>query len=125
MKLENSLRLQAILIGFGAALLLANSAPAQEIENTQFDDGPIVAEFAQPSPAPAPKDISPAVTTATLVVAEQAAVPLGSSVEVWSTATVLFFIALVVLYALAEAKRANRNLAARTPSQSDSRGALS
>jgi len=137
MKLQNILRMQAIVIGLGATLLLASSAPAQEIVNTEFPDGPNVAAFAQPAPAATVNDsdaavvlipsvMSPAAASiATPVPAQAAAISLWYSVQGWVIASLLLCIGLVALYALAEAKRANRNLDARTGSQGYRRVALS
>jgi len=40
MNLKNIIRMQAVIIGVGAALLFAGSARSQEIENTQWPEGP-------------------------------------------------------------------------------------
>ena len=135
MKVQNIFQKQAILIGLGATLLLASSAPAQEIVNTSFDDGPTCVAFSQPAPAPLASDlnltsagsetVSPAAMIATPVMTEDATVSVWSSLEVWVIASLLVCISLVSLYALAEAKRANRNLNALHNSQITSRTALS
>jgi hypothetical protein len=135
MKIQNILRMQAIVIGFGAALLLASSAPAQEIENTRFDDGPIVAEFPQPSPAPVAKAPNSAVAKSNVVrsceasltptATQEASLSLRTSTENWMISALFVCIAWIALYALSEAKRANRNLEARSDSQVNRRPALS
>src|SRR5258706_2521186 len=51
MKIQNILRAQAVMIGFAAMLLLASSAPAQEITNTEWPDGNNVSAPAQAKPA--------------------------------------------------------------------------
>jgi hypothetical protein len=52
MKLQNFIRMQMIVVGFGAAFMLASSAPAQEIDNTVWPDNNTVA---MPSEPPAAK----------------------------------------------------------------------
>ncbi len=123
MKLQNILRMQALVIGFAGLLLLASSARAQEIVNTSFDDGPNVAPSAQPSPAPAANDLNseagepqafvPAAMLSGPVVLRGAAIVRWNLIKGWLMVGMLVCIALVALYALSEAKRANRNLTAR------------
>ena len=43
------MRVQMMVAGLGMALFCAGATKAQEIVNTQFDDGPNVATFAQPA----------------------------------------------------------------------------
>ncbi len=137
MKIQNILRTQAIVIGFGAALLLANVAPAQEIVNTEFNDGPYVTSFPQPtvpvattSTAPAPTlaasdaTATPVIAVSTPVVIDQAVVSFGNSAERWLIASSLFGLALLAVYAVAEVRRANRNLT-ESPSSPFRRAALS
>jgi hypothetical protein len=123
MKVQNIFRMKTILIGLGAALLLAGSVHAQEIENTVWDEGSNVAPFAQtaltpttnnlqPAPAEAPTMSLAAMTTAPLIT-QEASVSQWTPVEGWLFASLLVCIALVAVYALAEAKRANRNIEAR------------
>lgn len=40
MKIQNIIRMQVALAGFGAALFFASAAPAQEITNTEWPDRP-------------------------------------------------------------------------------------
>jgi hypothetical protein len=134
MKLQNIFRMQAVVIGFAAVLLLASSAPAQEIDNTSWDDGPNVATIAQPAPALTTDGLSSTtadshtVATAAMIakpiVTREGVVSPWTSVEVWAMASSLVFFALIALYALVEAKRANRNLNARA-SRANSWSALS
>jgi hypothetical protein len=49
----NTLRIHAILLGLGAALLLGSAARAQEVDPAHFDDGQFVTSMAQPTPDPA------------------------------------------------------------------------
>lgn len=123
MKIQNTLRMKLIAIGFGAALLLAGSAHAQEIENTAWNDGPNVAPFAQQAPTATANNLQTAPPeTQTLTLAAMSTTPLATQdasvtqwppVEGWLFASLLISIALVAFYALAEAKRANRNIDAR------------
>jgi hypothetical protein len=136
MKIQNILRTQAIVIGFGAALLLGNVAPAQEIVNTEFNDGPYVTSFPQPtvpvanstSSAPTLADsdatTTPAIAVSTPVVIDQAVVSFGNSAERWLIASSLFGLAMLAVYAVAEVRRANRNLT-ESPSSPFRRAALS
>jgi hypothetical protein len=128
MKLQNIFRMQTIVISLGAALFLATSAQAQEITNTSFDEGPNVVAFAQPAPAPAasnlssPASNSPAMTPgsamiSTPIVVQESAASLWTPVEGWLFAAFLFCTALISLYALVEAKRANRNFKTRVAPQ--------
>ena len=123
MKLQNIIRMQAMVLGFAGVLLLANSAPAQEIANESFDDGPNVAPLAQPAPASVSSDLNSAAAEPQIVVsaamisepivARGAGISRWTLIEGWLIVSLLVCIAMGALYALSEAKRANRNLAAR------------
>jgi hypothetical protein len=117
MKLHNFFRMQAIVVGFAAALLLASSTPAQEIENTNWDDGPNVAPLAQP--APTVNDLNSAVTPAAVVsepVANRESIFAQGNVVLGPIIAFLFVcIPLGVFYGLAQVKRANGNLGSRPP----------
>ena len=123
MKLQMILRMQAVVIGFAGVLLLASSVPAQEIVNTNFADGPNVTPFAQPSAAPVASDLRataeepPAAMAAAMIseppVVRETGISLRTTLEGWLITSFLLGIAIVALYALSEAKRANRDLAAR------------
>jgi hypothetical protein len=135
MRFQNFLRMQAVLIGFGTALLLANSVPAQEIQNTQFDDGPYVAAFPQQAQTPAAVDSSaktresdsliPSTTIATPIVTQASLFPIWSALPGWVFAILLICIASLALYVAAEAKRARRNRNPRAGSQFKRRAAYS
>jgi hypothetical protein len=118
MKVQNIFRMQAGLIGLGALLFLASSAPAQEIVNTSFSDGPNVTTFDQPT-TPAAGQVSaagstavnanasaPAVEVSAPVVAEGAVVSFEDSAERWLIASAFFGIMMLAIYALAEVRRA-------------------
>ncbi|MGB9519929.1 MAG: hypothetical protein WBQ61_22105 [Candidatus Acidiferrum sp.] len=121
MKIRNILRTQAIVIGFGVALLLANSASAQEIVNTTFNDGPNVASFDQPATTNVALGTSttlvadakatvPAAAVSTPVMSEEAMVSLENSVDRWLIGSSLLGMAILAIYAFAVVRRANRNL---------------
>src|SRR5882672_7305696 len=117
MKLRNIFRMQAMLVAFAAVMLMGTSVAAQEIENTVWDDGSNVAPLAQPAPTKLAVDTNAAnSTTADAQEINAAAMiqpnitPDGgtsqwTSVEVWAMISSLVFIAVIMLYALAEAKR--------------------
>jgi hypothetical protein len=127
MKVRNILRTQAIVIGFGAALLLANSAPAQEIVNSTFNDGPNVASFDQPvakSVTLGTSDETTAVqgnsgaveaSVATPIVSNEAVTAMENSAERWLIAASLCGLLMLAVYAVAEVRRANRNEMERSP----------
>jgi hypothetical protein len=131
MTFQKMLRTQLIVAGFGAALVLASSAKAQEITNTEFSDGPYVAAFAQPvvahaTPASTPVMTEPQAMEAIAAItapvfADEETLVAASSVERWIVVGLLLvafivigFYCLAELNALTELKRANRNLRART-----------
>jgi hypothetical protein len=127
MKAQNIIRMQAIVIGLGAALMLASSTPAQEIANTSFNDGPNVAAFEQPtttaaaqvSAAPAAVNApasAPAAAVAVPVAAEEAMVSFENSAERWLIAASFFGIMMLAVYAVAEVRR-SRKLTERPSSQ--------
>jgi uncharacterized membrane protein affecting hemolysin expression len=131
MTFQKMLRAQLIVAGFGAALMLATAAKAQEITNTEFNDGPYVAAFAQPvvtqstaasSPVMTEPQAMQAIAAITApVFADEETLVAASSVERWIVAGMLLvaffvigFCCLAELNALTELKRANRSLRART-----------
>jgi hypothetical protein len=57
MKIHDIFRMQVAVIAIGAALLLAGTARAQEIDNPSFDEGANSVPFTQPSPVPAAADL--------------------------------------------------------------------
>lgn len=133
MKVQNIIQLQALVIGFAAVLFLASSASAQEIVNTSFEDGPnvvAISETAAPvagdlnSPRGEPQSANGATVIGEPTVVREAGISLRTTLEGWLLTSLLLGIAIVALYALSEAKRANRNLAARL-GQMKGRSALS
>jgi hypothetical protein len=117
MKLQNIFRMQAIVIGFGAVLLLSTPVKAQEIVNTEFSDGPSVTSFTQPAAitteaaATAPSAVQ--VKAETPVATNPQLASMDSSIEGWLFGSSLFGVALIAIYAIAEVRRANRNLRVR------------
>ena len=133
MKLRNIFRIEKIAIGCGLVLLLAASARAQEIENTNWDDGPGAVSFAQPAPARTAGDFNvtamnsdagAAAATITNPVVTQAAI-LSQSTPVEESAIVLLLActALVAMYALAATRRRKRHIGV-PPAQMGGRAAL-
>ena len=120
MKIQNIIRMQAMVIGIGVAMMLATAAHAQEIDNTVWNDGPNVAPFAQPAPAAnndlnltaavTPEANSAAVTTDANATNE-AGVSQWSPVGGWLIGSLLVCIGLVQLREFAKANRSNGNIA--------------
>jgi TRAP-type C4-dicarboxylate transport system permease small subunit len=105
------LRMRAIVIGFGAALLLVGFARAQETENTDWDHGTAPADAISTSSAINSGAARPATKPG---LTQEAVLPQSSSAQEWITASLLVCIALVVLYALAKTRHRNRNIDTRT-----------
>ena len=135
MKLQNCFRTQLMVIGFGAALAMANATHAQEIDNTVWDDNTNVASTTQPSPAQAQSanDLSVATDAGALnlaamsttsIVARGSAVPEWMPAKDWLLVSLLVTIMLLGLYSFVIARRANQILNARS-SQAHRRTALS
>jgi len=129
-----------IITGLGAALLFAGTVKAQEITNTEFNDGPYVTAFAEPTqsvsaqvtPASTPVmnefEAKSAVATISMPVVSDDGTLASSEVERWAVAGILFAAVVVILFycaaelsALAELKRANHNLRARTAARMSAR----
>jgi len=121
MKFQNMIRTQLVLAGLGAVLLFASSASAQEIENTTFSDGPNVVALAQPTPAQPTLAPSPEQVNSTAIQSEDTnnisvadSLAGGDSLAVdptagaWLTTSLLICMAVIAVYALAEAKRDER-----------------
>ena len=114
--MQKIFRMQAVVIGCVAAMFLASSAPAQEIENTRWNEGPNVAAFEQPAPAAnglkaSAVNSSNSVAVASPVAAQESAVSRFSPVGGWVIALSLIFMTLLAHYRLAQTRRANRNSA--------------
>lgn len=140
MKIQNIIRTQMMVMGFGAALMLAGAAQAQEIDNTVWNDTPTVAASTQPAPVPpAPaaaknEEAFTATETGAITLAPANAervVEQESSVAEWTPsenrlmASLVVVIGLVALYALAEAKRVKRIIEDREAARMNRSAALS
>lgn len=122
MKFESIIRKSVIIAGFSVALvLLPVSVKAQEITNTEFNDGPNVTALAQPSATQQEQDATNAMPASQALRAtesinasaqpEQASfIQVPAPSDAWITASLLVGVLLIALYALAEAKRAHRML---------------
>jgi hypothetical protein len=134
MKLQSFFRMQAMVIGFGAALFLASSVPAQEIDNTVWDDtNATVSVPVQPAAQPIPNDansttdsgaINLAAMSTSSVLARESSASQWTPTEGWMVLSLLICIALVALRAFVVARRPNPNLNSRAR-QVDQRAALS
>ncbi len=124
MKIQNIIRMQAVVIGFAGVLFLASSLPAQEITNTEWPDAPgATTTTVQASAAPAvnnsnnvavnPSSSSAAASVAKPIGSQEAAVSQWPAVETWAMACLLVFFTLIALYKRAAARHANRNLETR------------
>jgi hypothetical protein len=117
-KIQNSLRMQVVVIAIGAAFLLAGATHAQEIDNPSFDEGPNSVPFAQPLAAATSGGLNsaaagsrvmvasaPAAVT-TKPVAEQAGLISGNAyLGVWMIATMAVCLALFTLLVRMETRR--------------------
>src|SRR5215472_4392003 len=102
MRFQKILRTQMIITGLGAALLFAGAVRAQEITNTEFNDGPNVTAFAQPTqsvsaqvaPASTPVmnefEAKIAVATISMPVVSDDGTLASSEIEHWAVAGILF-----------------------------------
>jgi len=131
MRIQNMIRTSAIAVGIAAAaLFLASSVRAQEIVNTEFSDGPNVATFPQPTTtvataADANTTVTPMVAISTPVVTEEAMVSFENSAERWLMVSSVFGLAMLAVYAVAELRRANREMSMPARTSLTGRAALS
>jgi hypothetical protein len=121
MEFRKMVRWQVVLAGLGAALLFTPVVKSQEITNTAFDDGPNVARFSEPAPAPISAAAVPqhsAVPSGT----ESGAVETSFSMEraslldspVVTAGLTLLLLACIALSAVSESRRSRRNYSDRT-----------
>jgi hypothetical protein len=121
MKSKNVLRTPLLAFGLGAALLLAGSVKAQEIVNTEFEDGPKVVPFSQPVYLQATPVMTESQAIQAMGVISGPAIPdadrIQSSVlQRWLAALLLVVAGLLAMFILvelsmlAELKRARRTL---------------
>ena len=139
MRFQRMLRTQMLITGLGAALLFAGSVKAQEITNTEFNDGPYVTAFTQPTQSVSAQ-VTPASTpvmneyqamsaaTISMPVVSNDGTLASSEIERWAVAGILFVGLVLILFycaaelsALAELKRANHSLRARTAARMSAR----
>jgi hypothetical protein len=123
MKLNTTIRKGLVIAGFAAFALLPATMRAQEITNTEFSDGPNVTALAQPAVAPQADATmtytipAPQAMMATSVVASSAVDPQQAelvslpsvSTDEWIIAGLATCAAMIVLLAVAEVRRAQRN----------------
>jgi hypothetical protein len=121
MRFQNNIRKGLIFAGIAAALaLLPATVKAQEITNTEFNDGPNVVAMAQPTAAAydttSATDSLPATQAilATESIAASAE-PVQASVtapvpSTWVTFLLTLCVGLIALYTLIGADRASRSL---------------
>jgi len=129
MNIQNILRMQAMVIGFAGGLLLASSAPAQEITNTEWPDAPGATTTVQASAAPAvnnantvaanPSSSSAAASVGKPIVSQEAAVSQWPAVETWAMACLFVFFTLIAWYKRAAARHGNGNLESRVGQVND------
>ncbi|MGB2626946.1 MAG: hypothetical protein WAK20_09160 [Candidatus Acidiferrum sp.] len=118
MKLQNLFRSHLMVIGFGAALVVANATYAQEVDNTVWDE-PNVTAITQAAPVQAQPthDLSNAGDSSALnleamnttsIVAREASISQWKPTEDWMVVSLLLTIVLVGLYSFVSAKRTNQ-----------------
>ena len=125
MKIQNIIRMNAVAIGFAAALFLATTpVRSQEITNTEFSQGPYATAYAQPTAdvqqAAAPvkqatTNQAPAAVVSTPVVSNTQLSAMVTTAGDWMLVSALSGLALIGLYAIAEIRRANRSARPRPP----------
>jgi len=135
MRFQNIIRTHAMVIGFAAAMLLAGTASAQEIDNPSWDGGPNTISLAPPAPAPAVNDLgsavasSPAITSdagiAKSLATQETVISQPTPVQSWVVASLLICFALAALYMQAETKRRKRNRDARQGGPLDTKATMS
>ncbi len=113
MKIQNILRAQAVMIGFAAMLLLASSAPAQEITNTEWPDGNNVSAPAQAKPAANDLNVAAVNTGSAADTAAIQEASVAPAAEVWMVAAVLAFFAMFAWLLRAATRQGNRKLETR------------
>jgi hypothetical protein len=109
MKFQTIIRTTAILIGMGAALVVATPVKAQEIENAVWSDGPNAAPFEQQATA-ASYVVEPAATATPAVATQNASVLQQTPSVGWLIPIGLVALAMVLVPVLAKARRRNVDL---------------
>src|SRR5258706_1615195 len=113
MKIQNILRPKAVMIGFAAMLLLASSARAQEITNTEWQDGNNVSAPAQAKPAANDLNVAAVNTGSAADTAAIQEASVAPAAGVWMVAARLAFFAVVSWLLRAATRQGNRNLETR------------
>lgn len=120
MKVQNIIRVQAVVVGLAATLFVAGAARGQEITNTEWPDRAGATESVQVAAqadqlnATNESSATVATTAGTPTLAQEAASSQAALLGGWS-ATFLVGSALVVgLYAMSEIKRITRNVDVRS-----------
>jgi hypothetical protein len=113
MKFRTMVRMQMILMGLGAALLLVSSAHAQQdMDPAFFPDGGNVEPFGQPAAVTVNNAIT--IDSANAATAPQAiskastqigSVAMWTTANVWGISLLVISMTLVTLYSLARAKK--------------------
>jgi hypothetical protein len=115
MKIQKIFCMHTVMMGVVAALFLASSAPAQEIENTRWDEGPNVVAIQQPAAANDLKtsaldsSASNSAATAKPIATQESIVSRLNPAEGWAIALALVFAALLAPYRLVQTIRAKQN----------------
>jgi hypothetical protein len=118
MKIQKIFRMHTVMIGIAAALFLASSAPAQEIENTRWDEGTNVAPVQQPAPTAAANDLKASALNSSSgnsaaiarpIATQESVVSRVSPIEGWAIGFALIFAALLAPYRLAQSRRDKQN----------------
>ena len=117
MKIQQILRMQAVMIAVAGTLFLASSAPAQEITNQEWPDNsattsvqaqaPAVATVANSSSVSTPTVASPVV--ASPAATQQATLAQQSALRGLAIGSVLVFLTTLVLYKRISERLANQN----------------
>jgi hypothetical protein len=119
MKLQTILRMQAITIGFGAALFLATCAPAQEIDNTVWadDSSASVTSTTPAAPTSTSNDVNmtaakiqaaPVSEDDSSILANRASLSEVVPANRWGIAFLLLCLGVVAWYMRETAKRVER-----------------
>jgi hypothetical protein len=123
MKLQNFLRTQVMVIGFGAALVMANATHAQEIVNTVWEDGTTTTMQPAPAQAQPGSDLNTVTDSGALnlvamsttsIVARESSIPPWKPAKDQLLISLIVIITLVGLYAFTIARRANHIQNARS-----------
>ena len=117
MKFQSMIRKGLVFVGFSAALvLLPGSVSAQEITNTDFNDGPNVVAFTQPAASPNSTTtvaVTPVLASADVAPAQPPMQPANqqeSSDNLLWTGAIFVWIGAVGIYLYGPAKRLTQEL---------------